>query len=224
MKVSAELCKALLIDWDGTLVDSLPIKISNAAELFGSRFGSSTTQVRASYARHSGVPRHELFDLIAQDCVGRPLTDSEFTETSAAFTDLNRERVARDAEIRSGTLAALETLNERGVLLFISTATTQDEIDALAAAFGVSAYCTEVMGSSPGFTKGPVHADHVSKRYGVTKLEMAGIGDDEQDMRLFRSAGITAIGITGTRSRPELELAGAHIVIDNLDEVVPDDS
>ena len=44
-------------------------------------------------------------------------------------------------------------------------------------------------------------------------------GDLPEDMKLFRAAGIMALGITGTRSRHELEEAGADMVIDSLEEV-----
>ncbi|MFV1980036.1 MAG: HAD family hydrolase [Rhodothermia bacterium] len=221
MKASVEHCKAFLFDWDGTLVDSIPIKISNAAELFSRLFEADRGEVQDSYAEHSGVPRRELFDLIALDCFGRRLTEPEFDRASSEFTALNRERIAARARLRSGSVEVLARLKEQGRLVFISTATTQDEIDPLAAGFGVATFCTEVLGSRPGFTKGPVHAAHVASRYGVQKHEMAGIGDDEHDMRLFSEAGITAVGITGTRSRPELEAAGADIVIENLNEVAP---
>lgn len=224
MKASVEHCKAFLIDWDGTLVDSLPIKISNAAELFAQMFGAGKGEVQTSYTKYSGVPRRQLFDLIAADCIGRRLSELEFGRASSRFTALNRERISTGAELRPGCVDALSRLTERGRLVFISTATAQEEIDPLAMGFGVAVYCTEIMGSRPGFTKGPVHADHVASRYNLLKSEMAGIGDDKQDMRLFREAGITAVGITGTRSRTELEASGADLVIENLNEVATGDT
>ena len=57
MKVSVGRFKALLIDWDGTLIESLPIKISNAAALFSELLEVDADDVAASYKRHSGVPR-----------------------------------------------------------------------------------------------------------------------------------------------------------------------
>lgn len=220
MKASVEHCKAFLFDWDGTLIDSLPIKIANAGRLFAERFGVNERDVRAAYSRHSGVPRRELFDQIAEHCIDRSLTGPEFDELSAQFTQMNRERVGAEASLRAGSVDTLSSLREQGRLIFISTATAQEEIDSLAEFFGVREHCTEVLGSRPGFTKGPVHAGHVTSRYGIPNTDMAGVGDDKQDMRLFREAGITSIGITGTRSRTELEAAGADVVIESLYEVV----
>lgn len=220
MKASVGHCKAFLFDWDGTLVDSLPIKLSNAGEVFARHLGANKQEVEEAYSRHSGLPRRQLFNLISNDCIGRPMTDGEFERVSADFTQLNRSLIAARAKLRPETLDALARLTEQGRMVFISTATAQDEIDPLAAGFGITRYCTEVMGSRAGFTKGPVHAEHVASQYGLTKQEIVGVGDDEQDMRLFREAGITAVGIVGTRSRSELEAAGADLVIEKLNEVI----
>ena len=219
MKALVEHCRAFLVDWDGTLVDSLPIKRSNAAKLFADRLEADPAKITDSYSRHSGIPRRELFDSIASDCIGRPLDDREFAELSAEFTAMNQERVAKEGALRAGSVSVLARLRKAGRLVFISTAAAQHEIDLLAAGFGIAAECTEIMGSRPGFSKGPSHAAHVTEVYQIPSSEMAGIGDDEHDMRLFREAGILAVGITGTRSRLDLRAAGADLVVDYLDEV-----
>lgn len=220
MKALAEHSRGFLLDWDGTLVDSLAVKVSNAGELFGSTFSADPIAVQEAYNRHSGVPRRELFDRIATDTIGRTLDDTEFDRVSADFTALNQDRIASRARLKDGTLETLEKLVGLDRLVFISTATAQDEIDSLAASFGVSNFCTEIMGSRPGFTKGPVHAAYVADKYGVESNHLMGVGDDSNDMGLFLAAGITAVGLVGTRTRADLQAAGAHHVIDDLRELV----
>lgn len=220
MKASVERFKAFLIDWDGTLIDSLPIKIENAAGLFGEHFGVHPKDVSTAYRRHSGVPRRILFDRIASDCVGHGLSEDEFAELSRTFTDRNRSRLAAEGSLRPGTLEALARLQKKGAMLFISTSAAQDEIDALAHHFGLDRLCAAIFGSKPGFSKGREHVRHVMEVFGFDLENLAGIGDDIQDMTLFNEAGIFAIGITGTRSKKELEQAGASLVIDNTEEVI----
>ena len=135
MKGSVEHCKAFLLDWDGTLVKSLAIKIANAAEVISERFGADADAVSTAYSRHSGVPRRELFDRIAKDTIGRTLTDAEFDEVSPKFSALNRERIGAQASLRPGSLETIARMKEDDRLVFISTATAQDEIDPLAKNF-----------------------------------------------------------------------------------------
>ena len=220
MKVSAGPFKALIIDWDGTLIDSLPLKIENAAALFCERFGLDEADVAESYARHSGVPRRILFDRISFDCRGSVLSDAEFDSLSSAFTEQNNRRIAAEGDLRPGTMSTLSRLRELGVLLYISTAAAQEEIDSLARHFGLARVCDGIFGSRPTFSKGPDHANAVIERHGLRRSDVAGIGDDTADMELFRESGIFPMGITGTRSRAELQSAGAEVVVDRLEDVV----
>lgn len=212
-------CKAFLLDWDGTLIDSLPIKIANAEELFNNELAFAKADVRVSYTKHSGVPRRTLFDRIAFDCRGRNLTDAEFGPLSEAFTDLNTSRIASQGKLKPRTMSALISLKRSGRLLFVSTSAAPEEIMLLSEHFGIRSLCEGVFGSRPGFSKGSEHADHVRKICGLSVEELAGIGDDIEDIRLFNQAKILSIGLTGTRTRAELETLGADVVVDNLDEV-----
>lgn len=220
MKVSVGPIKALLIDWDGTLIESLPIKIANARQLFAKRFGFDEQGVAESYARHSGVPRRVLFDRISADCQGRMLSDAEFEPLSRQFTEDNSRLVAAEGALRPGTLRTLAHLRKIGVLLYISTSAAQEEIDSLADHFGLSRVCHGIFGSRPSFSKGPDHAREIIETNGLSRQDVAGVGDDIADMELFRASGIFPIGIIGTRSRTELQKAGAGIVLDRLEDIL----
>ena len=66
---------------------------------------------------------------------------------------------------------------------------------------------------------GPEHVRHVLSTHELDVGDVAGVGDDVADMELFREAGIFSIGITGTRRREELLLAGAAAVIAGINEL-----
>ena len=212
--------RGFLLDWDGTLIDSLPLKIENAAWLFSTRCGAAPDAVKASYRRHSGMPRRELFNRIAAECIGHRLSDHEFEALSHAFSEANLRTIATKGALRPNVRSALDTLQQRNCLLFVSTSASQQEVALLAQHFGLDTYFAELLGSSPGFSKGPEHVAHVRATYHLCYGEMAGVGDEGHDIRLHRAAGIAAIGITGTEEREALLVAGADLVIDGLAELV----
>lgn len=214
--------KAILFDWDGTvLANSLHLKIQNAGRLFSRSYQVTADSVEASYRRHSGIPRRSLFDRISADCMGRALAEEEFEGLSRAFTAANLESVATKSRLRPEARASLEALLHRRCLLFVSTSASQDEVARLARHFDVDRLFTAILGSAPEFTKGPEHAAHVIATYDLDPRDLAAVGDESNDIRLQLEAGITAVGITGTEDRGALLAAGAHFVIDDLTELVP---
>lgn len=212
---------AILLDWDGTLIDSLPLKIRNAGTLFESRFGVDAGAVEGSYREHSGVPRRLLFDFIARDVLGSPLSDSEFLPLSEAFSAANLATIKEIGVLRPGTLETLGLLRFHDLRAFVSTSAQPEEVEPLARHFGVEALCEGVLASTPGFAKGQDHVMYVRRILGISPESIAGVGDDTRDMELFSQADISPIGITGTRTAQELLEAGAVRVIDTLGELVP---
>lgn len=212
--------RGLMLDWDGTLIHSLPLKIENAGRIFARRYGVEAGAVRTCYARHSGIPRRQLFERIAEETLGRPLEEEEFSALSHAFSAANRAVVVERGALRPGTRDTLEALHAYGCRLFVSTAAAPPEVEPLAQHFGVTPLVDGVFGSRPGFGKGPEHVDFVCRTHGLDRTLLAGVGDDVSDLRLFREAGILPIGITGTESRDVLLGHGAEHVIDRLDELL----
>ena len=210
---------ALLVDWDGTLIDSLPIKIDNAAALFAEWFGADQDQVRRSYDHYSGIPRRELFESISMDSLGKGLSETDFRELSARFSEENRKSIRSRATLRTDVVEILSQLNSNGVALYVSTSAVQEEVEPLVAHFGLNAHFAGVLGSRPGFSKGEDHVAFVSRELSLERHRIAGIGDDVLDVDLFRNASITAIAITGTRTESELLERGADHVIGTLKDL-----
>src|SRR3990172_2965869 len=83
---SVERIKAIVFDWDGTVVNTMQNKKNNASAIFAERYGAAHENVVRSYERYSGVPRKELFNLIAKENIGRELSPIEFNKLSSVFT------------------------------------------------------------------------------------------------------------------------------------------
>lgn len=213
--------RAIVLDWDGTVVLSLDLKVENAAQLFARRLGAAPDAVRQSYRRHSGVPRRALFERISEDCLGRGLTEGEFAGLSDAFTEANLRTIAAAAPLRPNLRPAVEAIRARSCVVVVSSSASEEELWALAPALGIAALFDELLGSRPGFSKGPEHVAHVRARYGVEPNEIAAVGDEPRDMALFGAAGVTPIGITGTCDPAELSAGGATSVINDLIELLP---
>ncbi|MBX3064203.1 MAG: HAD family hydrolase [Anaerolineae bacterium] len=212
--------KAFLLDWDGTIIDSLLLKLENAGNLFAARYGVNSAAAQICYRRYSGIPRRQLFDRIALDLLERRLADEEFDRLSSEFTELNLKVLRTRAQLKSEARATLTTLRSRGVIACISTSVPATELELLVSHFQLQPLLHELLGSRPGFGKGPEHAAFVAEKYQLQLAEIAGVGDEPRDIELHHAATIGSIGITGTETRQELLACGANIVIDRLDELI----
>jgi phosphoglycolate phosphatase-like HAD superfamily hydrolase len=218
--------RAVLFDWDGTLVNSLEVKIRNAGELFQQEFNLSPEKVEEAYRRHSGIPRRQLFDAILAD-LGRPaLKTGEFDLLSGKFSGLNTKALSDPTLpglIPSSTLEVLGFLKEKGCLLFVSSSAATEELKEIAASLGLANYFLdsggEIMGSHPGFNKGVDHVSHVREKYGLAADELIFVGDDLSDIRLGHEAGVITIVRIGTYSCEELRDYNADAVVETLEEI-----
>lgn len=215
-------CWVVLFDWDGTLVNSLDIKVRNAGLLFRDTYGVDKQQVEVSYRQHSGIPRRRLFEAICRDLGLLGPDDDAYHWLSNRFSEMNMAALT-DARtpglLPEETLAALRELEDRGYPLYISSAADPQEIHHIVKALGLDAHFKEVMGSSPGFSKGTQHVEYVCQVHRVSAESVAFIGDDLSDVQIGRAAGVLTIVKAGTHSAKRLRAESADYVIESLLEL-----
>jgi HAD superfamily hydrolase (TIGR01549 family) len=219
----------VLFDWDGTLINSLDIKVHNAGELFEQALGLSRREVESAYRRHSGIPRRPLFDAICRETGHPPLEEGLYAQLSARFSHSNRQaltQAALDPESRRqllpmDTIETLKALHEKGYPLYISSSADTKEIEAIAQVLGLAEYFQEILGSQPGFTKGKDHAEFVMQRSNLRREQLVFVGDEPTDIALGRQAGVLTIAKAGTYPASILEQAGPDYIVQSLIEVIP---
>lgn len=212
----------MLFDWDGTLIDSLDIKVRNAGILFEQAFHLPRINVEAAYRRHSGIPRWQLFNAICRDNHLPPLDDDKYEQLSERFSAANRLALSDPQTpglVPQDTWRALERLRLRGERLYVSSAAETDEIRAIAASLGLDKFFQEILGSSPGFGKGLQHVAYVLQKETAARDRVVFVGDEPADIRLGRQAGVRTIAKIGTNPADILENEKPDALINSLDEL-----
>ena len=212
----------LLFDWDGTLVNSLDIKVHHAGLLFAETFDLDPAEVEAAYQQHSGIPRRQLFNAICVDNGLSPLADELFVRLSKRFSAMNLEALSNpciQGLISSETCQALEDLKELGYPLYVSSSADPDEVQKAAGALGLAPYFQEIMGSSPGFTKGKPHVEYVLRIHNTLADKIAFVGDEPADIILGRDSGVTTIAKAGTFSDVDLAKVNPDYIIASLSDL-----
>ena len=223
---SSKKIHAVLFDWDGTLVNSLDVKIRNAGQLFQQEFDLSSEKVEEAYRTHSGIPRRQLFNAILSD-LGKPALEAdEFNNLSSKFSKMNTMALSDSTLpglIPADTPVILKSLQDKGCILFVSSSAATEELQHIAASLGLAQYFSisggEIMGSRPGFNKGVDHVNHVCEKYALVRDEVLFVGDDLSDIRLGHEAGVMTIAKMGTYPFEVLKDYNADAVVESLHEI-----
>jgi phosphoglycolate phosphatase-like HAD superfamily hydrolase len=184
----------LLLDLDGTLVDTMPAFADLAAAVIARHFGLLPTNARNLYLQTSGVPFAQQLDAI--------FGDHPAVAPAAAEYEARKHAICAAARMDADTRAALDELRARGVALVVSSNGMQGHVDRFAA------HCRGLFELALGFggalAKGEPHIALVEERTGVARGAMAFVGDSVRDGELAEASGVRFVGRAGTFSRREL--------------------
>jgi beta-phosphoglucomutase-like phosphatase (HAD superfamily)/ribosomal protein S18 acetylase RimI-like enzyme len=205
---------ALVLDLDGTLVDTVGLRIQAWSRALAS----------------NGLPvgRDRISPLIGMD--GRLLVGEVAASVGTAVTDEKAEEIDREAgriydglnadpRPLSGAAILLALLTERGIPWAIATSSraAQARVSIAALRLGTEPFVVDDDGGDQG-KPAPDLLLRAAERLRVTAQRCWCIGDSIWDMRAARAAGMTGIGVTtGAVSGTALLRAGAAAVVPSLD-------
>lgn len=197
--------RAILFDWDGTLVDTLPFMYA-ATELVMAEHGVVVTW--DDYRRHFTPDWRQLYRRFR-------LPEEEIESVGDRWWSLYRGR--DEAGLLPGAADALQRLAAAGFALGVVTAGRRDSVEAQLDRHGLTALLAVcVYGDDPFEPKpGPAGFRHALAELGLAgrAAEAVYVGDALDDMRMAVAAGARGIGIrSDLATDAELRDAGASDV------------
>lgn len=170
--------RALVFDWDGTLLNSADYKRKNFIQLF-SEEGGEPEKVKSLHEQFTGLPRYELFSRVYGALFHRPMGDQDFLNLSKRYTEKNLLS-GKEASLFPEVTQVLKNLKAR-YFLFVSSASPQEELSRMVETTEIPSFMKEVLGSKLGFSKGPGHFSHILQKYSFEKIHLLFVGNDDQD-------------------------------------------
>jgi HAD superfamily hydrolase (TIGR01509 family) len=202
--------RAVLFDWDGTLVDSAERTFRCYAQVFdahGIRFD------RAAFERTYSPDWYRTYQQ-----VGLPAED---------WADADARWIAcyetEPGALLPGARAALERLAAAGRVLGLVTSGDGARVRAEVEAFGLEPlFATAVCGGETARRKPHPEPLLVAlERLGIPPTECAYVGDSPEDVAMARAAGALAVGIPGGfPNRDALAAAAPDLLAPSLEHVV----
>lgn len=208
---------AVLFDLDGTLVDTVEMRISaweEALEAAGLPTG------RKALAPLIGVDGKRLAREIAA-LAGAPIDEARSEEIDRQSGEIY-ERLNQAPRPLPGIGRLIGELDRRDIVWAIATSSRKEQVTASVAALGLSGDPTIVDASHVKHAKPePDLLLLAAKELGVEPAACWYVGDSTWDMVSAVAAGMIAIGVTAGSAvdAPTLEGAGAAAVVGTLEEL-----
>jgi len=202
--------RAVLFDWDGTLVDTAEASYRCYVRMFAD-FGIPFD--RDVYARTYSPNWYHTFE-----CIGLPRERwSDADERWLSY--FAGETVA----LIDGVRDALDALGQRGIQRGIVTSGGRDRVERELAAHGVHLHFEHVVYGTDTERRKP-HPEALQlclQRLGVAPHEAAYVGDSPEDVLMARAASVFAIAVPGGYpNRAALEAAGPNAMAEDVGRAV----
>ncbi|HEX9636426.1 MAG TPA: HAD family hydrolase [Acidobacteriota bacterium] len=202
--------RAILFDWDGTLVDSAATSYRCFTKLFGS-FGIRFEP--ADFARTYSPAWYRTYAAVG-------LAETEWEEADRRWMAFYRQESSR---LIRGAREALERLNRHDRVQGLVTSGNRERVHAELSALDVSQYFQVVICAEDSRNKKP-HPEALLlalERLKLAPEQAIYIGDSPEDIAMARAAAVRSIGIPGGfPNREQLLAARPDFLADDLAQAV----
>lgn len=188
--------RVAILDFDGTLVDSVGIKDRAIEELFADR--PELPAVMAFHLAHNHMIRFEKFRRIVTEILAEDYTPDREAELLATFSDLVAHAIAEAPEV-PGASELLDALGAAGVRTYVVSMSPKDEFAGILEARGLAARFAGVY--THPWTKPDAVCD-ILKRECADPDEAVMIGDAPEDASAAEACGVPFVGRDSGKAFP----------------------
>lgn len=202
--------RAVLFDWDGTLVDSAAKSYRCYVRVFAA-FGIEYD--RATFARTYSPDWYRTYADVG-------LPREVWGEADARWLECYATEPSR---LLPGADAALGRVAAHGIVQGLVSSGDPRRVRNEIGALGVSSFFAAVVcgGETERRKPDPQPLLFALERLGVEPAAAAYVGDSPEDVTMARSAGAFAVGVPGGfPNREALEAAGPHVLAPDLESAV----
>lgn len=197
--------KAIILDFDGTVADTMPVLEKIAVNLITKHYGWDAETAQKGYIRTTGLPFFQQLEILFPN---HPKND----EIATKFEEEKHTQFFNQP-LFADTRETIVQLRQK-YLVGISSSTIQSLIEQ---------YCQEkklvvdcILGYRSNFEKGKHHFDYILKKYDLTSSNLVYVGDSLKDADRARGSDIAFIGRVGLFSEQEFQGHGTFHTITTL--------
>lgn len=204
------MIKMVTLDFDGTTADTMPTLENIAVKLITKHYQLSTETAKEKYRNTTGLPFVQQIHMIFP----------EQPQNETVITQFEKEKIESifDLPLFDDAIETIDYLRENGILVAISSSTTQPIIEKYCELKGLQV--DAILGYKPGFEKGKDHFDYLMEKFSLAPEDMLYVGDSLKDCERAQKSKILFIGRIGMFSEKRFsEISQSKIFIHELSEL-----
>lgn len=185
--------ETLLFDFDGVLVDSIPVKTKAFARLFAPFGTEIVSQITAHHEANGGMPRREKIHYYYKSYLNRPLSEGHLSQLCDQFSELVVEEVIFAPEI-SGAGAFLRRWHQT-VDCHVVTASPEAEVVTIITRRGWHSFFRSIGGIPK--TKSQCIAQILAGRH-LSGHQAILFGDSQADLEAAETNRVHLVAVAGS--------------------------
>lgn len=202
------MIKIIVFDFDGVIVDSMPLKNQAFKGLF-TEHAHHIDAIADYLLGNEAAPRHEKFSHIYRDILKIPFTQKKGDELSREFSDRVVKRIIESGPVK-GALRFFKGHKNMG--MYVISATPPEELEHIVNRMDLKGYFRGAYGTTANKGKGRT-IERIIRTEGVGKGDVLYVGDTPEDMEMAQGLGVNFIGfVINPKHNPFLgkEVGVAH--------------
>jgi phosphoglycolate phosphatase-like HAD superfamily hydrolase len=181
---------AYFFDFDGVIVDSVPVKAKAFALLFENYGSEIQEKVIEHHLNNGGMTRKEKIHYYFENYVGQKVSENTLITYCGKFSKIVEKEVVAAPEI-AGAVDFLQKASKK-TQCFIVSATPDDELIRIVAKRDLKKYFIEILGSDRSKTE---NLFYLIKKYNLVSLNCKFFGDAMSDHNAAKNCSVPFVGI-----------------------------
>ena len=192
--------RAVIFDFDGTVVNTMPFLIELAAKLMSENYNISQDAAKKRYLETSGMPFASQIALIFPD-------HPKNQEVVNTFESMKQEGIFAHS-VFPEVIPTVRYFSNKKIKTFICSSSPQEIIERHTKAKKLDDLFDGAFGYKPGFGKGE-QIDFILQHHTLHPEEVVFVGDSLRDFDFAKSKKIQFIGIERIFKRKDFQKIGA---------------
>jgi phosphoglycolate phosphatase len=206
---------SVLLDLDGTLVDSQPGILASCMAALRA-LGHEPAEI-PDIKRVIGPPLEDVLQFLLQ-----PYGDHRIGEAVLAYRQHYGEIGLFGSQLYPGIGASLKAMQQAGLRIYLATSKRETFARCILEHLGLAPYFEGIHGSVPGgeLDHKPELLAHILSEHGISPAHSLMVGDRRHDISGAHAVGMRGLGVLwGYGTRDELETAGADQLVESTDDL-----